>query len=65
MSDDGLSERQRAAKIRHELNEQALQLEAERAKVLIDEFSVAARAQGLEPRPLQARTLGGHPVKTD
>jgi hypothetical protein len=60
-----LSERQKAAKIRHELTEGHARAEAARAKVLIDEFIVAARAQGLEPRPLQARTLGGHPVKTD
>ena len=60
-----LSERQKAAKIRHELTEGHARAEAARAKVLIDELIVAARAQGLEPRPLQARTLGGHPVKTD
>ena len=60
-----LSERQKAAKIRHELTEGHARAEAARAKMLIDEFIVAARAQGLEPRPLQARTLGGHPVKTD
>ena len=65
MSDDGLSERQRAAKIRHELNEQALQLEAERAKVLIDEFLVSVKAAGLAPQPLKATTLDGHVVKTD
>ena len=60
-----LSERQKAAKIRHELTEGHARAEAARAKVLIDEFIVAAHAQGLEPRPLQARTLSGHAVKTD
>ena len=60
-----LSERQKAAKIRHELTEGHARAEAARAKVLIDEFIVAARAQGLEPRPLQAKTLSGHVVKTD
>ena len=60
-----LSERQKAAKIRHELTEGHARAEAARAKVLIDEFIIAARAQGLEPRPLQAKTLSGHVVKTD
>ena len=65
MTDDGLNERQRAAKLRHELSQQALELEAERAKVLIDEFLAAAKERGLQPRPLKARTLDGHTVKTD
>jgi len=60
-----LSDRQKAAKIRHELTEGHARAEAARAKVLIDEFIIAARAQGLEPRPLQAKTLSGHVVKTD
>ncbi len=63
--DDGLTERQRAAKIRHELSQQALELEAERAKVLIDEFLVAVKAAGVAPQPLKATTLDGHVVKTD
>ena len=65
MSDDGLSERQRAARIRHELSEGHARAEAAQAKVLIDEFVAAAAAQGLQPRPLKARTLDGHVVKTD
>ncbi|MFT3888520.1 MAG: hypothetical protein QM713_10210 [Arachnia sp.] len=63
--DDGLTERQRAAKIRHELSQQALILEAERAKVFIDEFLVAVKEKGIEPHPLKATTLDGHVVKTD
>ncbi|MBK7820204.1 MAG: hypothetical protein IPJ61_03800 [Tessaracoccus sp.] len=65
MTDDGLNERQRAAKLRHELSQQALELEAERAKVLIDEFLVSIKAAGIAPQPLKATTLDGHVVKTD
>ena len=65
MSDDGLSERQRAAKTRHELSQQALQLEAERARVLIDQFLIDVAAAGIPSRPLKATTLDGHVVKTD
>lgn len=65
MADEGLTERQRAAKIRHELSQGNARAEAAQAKVLIDEFIVAARKQGLDPRPLKARTLEGHVVKTD
>lgn len=60
-----LSDRQRAARIRHELSQGHARAEAARAKVLIDEFIVAARAQGLEPRPLKAKLLSGQVVKTD
>ena len=65
MTDDGLTERQRAAKIRHELGEAQARNEAARAKMLIDGFLEAAREKGLQPRPLKARTLDGHVVKTD
>ena len=60
-----LSERQRAARIRHELSESSARAEAAQAQVLIDEFVRTATAQGLQPRPLKARTLDGHLVKTD
>ena len=65
MADDGLTDRQRAAKIRHELSQGNARAEAAQAKVLIDQFIADARAQGVEPRPLKARTLDGHVVKTD
>ncbi|MBB1482938.1 hypothetical protein H5392_03570 [Tessaracoccus sp. MC1865] len=63
--DEHLTERQKAARIRAELNASHARNEAARAKVLIDEFLVAAREQGLAPRPLKAVTLDGHTVKTD
>lgn len=59
-----LSDRQRAARIRHELSQGHARAEAAQAKVLIDEFIAEARARGIEPRPLKA-TLHGHVVKTD
>ncbi|AQP48252.1 hypothetical protein BW730_12805 [Tessaracoccus aquimaris] len=62
---DELSERQKAARKRHELNEGAARAEAARAKVLIDQFIEDADAAGLVPRALKARTLDGHLVKTD
>lgn len=60
-----LSERQKAALIRQQLADANARSEAARAQVLIDEFLVAAKQRGLEPRPLKARTLDGHVVKTD
>lgn len=65
MADEGLTERQQAARIRHELSMGNARAEAARATVLIDEFIASARDKGLEPRPLKARTLEGHVVKTD
>ena len=65
MADEHLTERQRAAKIRHELSQGNARAEAARAKVLIDEFIAAANEKGLAPRPLKATTLDGHVVKTD
>lgn len=65
MADEGLTERQRAAKIRHELSQGNARAEAAQAKVLIDEFIEEAKARGIDPRPLKARTLDGHLVKTD
>lgn len=59
------SERRRAAKARAELARQAERAEAARAQVLIDEFVAAAKAQGLEARPLKARTFDGRIVRTD
>ncbi|WP_353083088.1 hypothetical protein [Tessaracoccus lapidicaptus] len=60
-----LSDRQRAARIRHELSQGHARAEAAQAKVLIDEFIAEARARGIEPRPLKATLLSGHVVKTD
>lgn len=60
-----LSDRQRAARIRHELSQGHARAEAAQAKVLIDEFIAEARARGIEPRPLKATLLSGHIVKTD
>ncbi len=60
-----LSERQKAALIRQQLSDANARGEAARAKVLIDEFLAAAKERGLQPRPLKARTLDGHTVKTD
>lgn len=60
-----LTERQRAARIRQELTDANARGEAARAKVLIDHFLKEAEAAGLAPRPLKARTLDGHSVKTD
>lgn len=65
MAGDSLNERQRAAKARLELSQAAARAEAARAQVLIDEFVEAATARGPAPRPLKARTLEGHVVKTD
>ncbi|NHB84628.1 hypothetical protein G7085_08460 [Tessaracoccus sp. HDW20] len=60
-----LSERQKAALIRHQLTEASARAEAAKAQVLIDQFLLDAEAAGLKPRPLKARTLDGHLVKTD
>ncbi|MCC2593875.1 hypothetical protein LKO27_10710 [Tessaracoccus sp. OS52] len=62
-----MSREERAADARRrvELSEQAARNEAAAAQVLIDEFIAAARAKGLEPVPLKARTMDGHLVKTD
>lgn len=60
-----LSERQKAALIRQQLSDANARGEAARAKVLIDEFLAEAKERGLQPRPLKARTLEGHTVKTD
>ncbi|CAL8973912.1 hypothetical protein TESS_TESS_00540 [Tessaracoccus sp. O5.2] len=60
-----LSDRQRAARIRHELSQGHARAEAAQAKVLIDEFIAEARARGIEPRLLKATLLSGHVVKTD
>lgn len=60
-----LSERQKAARIRHELSQGNARAEAAQAQVLIDEFVAAAHAKGIAPRPLKAKTLDGHVVKTD
>lgn len=65
MSDEGLTPRQRDAKIRAELTAASERAEAARAQVLIDEFVLAARSQGLAPRPLRATTMDGNVVKTD
>lgn len=65
MSKDALTPRQEAARIRAELSASAARAEAARAQVLIDEFVAEAKARGIEPRPLKAHTLDGHPVKTD
>lgn len=65
MDDQHLTERQRAARIRAQLNEANARNEAARAKVLIDDFLAKAKEQGLEPRPLKATTMDGHVVKTD
>lgn len=63
--DEHLTERQKAARIRAQLNESNARNEAARAKVLIDQFLEDAKAQGLAPRPLKATTMDGHVVKTD
>lgn len=60
-----MSERQRAALVRQQLTEANARAEAARAQVLIDQFLKDAEAAGLAPRPLKARTLDGHVVKTD
>ncbi|AQX15998.1 hypothetical protein BCR15_05585 [Tessaracoccus lapidicaptus] len=60
-----LSDRQRAARIRHELSQGHARAEAAQAKVLIDGFIAEARARGIEPRPLKATLLSGHVVKSD
>ncbi|MDO5678383.1 MAG: hypothetical protein Q4G35_12855 [Propionibacteriaceae bacterium] len=65
MTDEHLTERQKAARIRAELNASHARNEAARAKVLIDDFLAAAEKQGLAPRPLKATTMDGHLVKTD
>lgn len=65
MDEEQLTERQKAARIRAQLNESSARNEAARAKVLIDGFLAAAKEKGLQPRPLKATTLDGHVVKTD
>lgn len=60
-----MSERQQAALIRHQLAEASARAEAVKAQVLIDQFLLDVEAAGLKPRPLKARTLDGHLVKTD
>lgn len=60
-----LSERQKAAKRMHEMSQGNARIEAARAKALIDDFIVEARARGIEPRPLKATLLSGQAVKTD
>ena len=50
---------------RLELAEQAAELEAARAQVLIDQFIRDAKAAGIAPVPLQATTMDGHVVRTD
>lgn len=60
-----LSERQKAARIRHELGRSHARAEAAQAKALIDGFIAAARARGVEPRPLKATLFSGQVVKTD
>ncbi len=58
-------EKARDAQRRVELSRQQDQREAVAAQQLIDEFMVAATAQGLTPVPLVARTLSGHKVRTN
>lgn len=59
-------ERRRTDALRRlELAEQAADREAAQAQQLIDQFVADAVAAGLEPRPLKARTLDGHVVRTD
>lgn len=65
MTADGLSQRQRDAKIRQELTEANARGEAARAQVLIDEFVATAKATGPAPHPLRATTMDGNVVKTD
>lgn len=60
-----LNERQQAALVRQQLSDANARAEAARAQVLIDQFLLDASAAGLEPRPLKAKTLDGHPVRTD
>ncbi|SHJ75803.1 hypothetical protein SAMN02745244_03187 [Tessaracoccus bendigoensis DSM 12906] len=60
-----MSERQRAALVRQQLTDANARAEAARAQVMIDQFLKDAEAAGLAPRPLKARTLDGHVVKTD
>ena len=60
-----LNERQQAALVRQQLSDANARAEAARAQVLIDQFLLDASAVGLEPRPLKAKTLDGHPVRTD
>lgn len=58
-------ERAAAAQRRVNLSAQHAKLESSRAQVLIDEFVQQAKARGMEPVALKAKTLDGHLVKTD
>ncbi|RRD49405.1 hypothetical protein [Arachnia propionica] len=62
---DEREQRKADALRRLELAEQAADLEASRAQVLIDQFIRDARAAGIAPVPLRATTLDGHVVRTD
>ncbi|WP_297745712.1 hypothetical protein [uncultured Tessaracoccus sp.] len=58
-------DRAEAARIRLQLAEQQARSEALEAQVLIDEFVLQAKQQGLASVPLKATTYSGHKVKTD
>jgi len=62
--DSGMARAEDAAR-RAELAAADSRAEAARAQRLIDAFLVAARRDGLEAQPLQARLLSGQQVRTD